>query len=592
MTSLPPASHPLFKRTTLALLLLASFAVAPVARAADAVNSLDSLITRANTAAEAQDYATAIPLYEKALHLVPAKETATLKTLNRNLAIIDTNYGVSLQEKKQYEQAIQYMDKGLALVAPDSKDAHSIQAAKASVYFSQAMDLKDSTDTHTTADYEKMRALLSQAITLNPTENTFKKAMAGVYMDEAYQLATQEKFAEARPLLEKALEYDPQNKSAKESLANVYLGLARNDADHRKEWLDKAVATDDAPKIQQIVARIQAQGAAPADSSGFGASPTGGQVTAPADLSKLSVADMVRDMENQLQITPPKNASLQERVDTLEKQVMGKTQSGALATRTKAVYTALMGSYNGVISESNPNLVQAPVNPSQNTYLDDIFKVTDGKVIRWGKFPLRVYFDTPKDNPLFKPEYKQAALQGFQVWKDKTNGFINFVEIKNPQSADIQVSWADQYVDRFADAEHVPTLYKDYSPPKRNPLLTVVQMASMFTPGYFSLIPQAASSAMQYQQYKKLEVIQNESKITLGLDPVKNLNPDAAKLLMQNMAAKEFGHALGLKGISPTEGDLLYPALRSDVAQVPTSRDLATLRELYNRPPNIILNIH
>jgi hypothetical protein len=183
-------------------------------------------------------------------------------------------------------------------------------------------------------------------------------------------------------------------------------------------------------------------------------------------------------------------------------------------------------------------------------------------------------------------------LQGFTVWKDKTNGFINFVEIKNPQSADIQVSWANQYVDRFADPEHVPTLYKDYSPPKRNPLLTVVQMASMFTPGYFSLIPQAASSAMQYQQYKKLEVIQNESKITLGLEPVKDLNPDAAKLLMQNMAAKEFGHALGLKGSSPTEGDLLYPALRSDAAQMPTSRDLATLRELYNRPPNIILNVH
>jgi tetratricopeptide (TPR) repeat protein/predicted Zn-dependent protease len=553
--------------------------------------TLEALVNRANTAAETQDYVTAIPLYEQALHQVSPKDSTTRHTLTKNLAVLYTNYGVSLQEQKQYDKALQYMDKGLTLVTPGSREAESIQSAKASVVFSQAMDLKDSADTHTDAEYDRMRSLLEQAMALNPTEPVFKKGMAGVYQQQAYQLATQEQFAEARPLLEKALSYDPQNKAAKESLANVYLGLAKTDPDHRKDWMDKAQATDDSPKIQQLVARIQAQGSA-TDSGSFGASPSGGQVSAPADLSKLSVVDMVRDMEAQLQLTPPKNATLQERVDTLEKQVLGKTQNGALATRTKAVYIALMGSYNGVVSESNPNLVQAPVNPSQNTYLEDIFKVTDGKVIRWGKFPLRVYFDTPKDNPLFKPEYKQAALQGFTMWKDKTNGFINFVEIKNPQAADIQVSWADQYVDRFADPAHVPALYKDYSPPKRNPLVTVVQMASMFTPGYFSLVPQAAASAMQYKQYKKLEVLQNESKITLGLAPIKDLPPDAAKLLMQNMAAKEFGHALGLKGSSPTEGDLLYPALRSDVAQAPSARDLATLRELYNRPPNIILNVH
>ena len=67
--------------------------------------------------------------------------------------------------------------------------------------------------------------------------------------------------------------------------------------------------------------------------------------------------------------------------------------------------------------------------------------------------------------------------------------------------------------------------------------------------------------------------------------------PQAA-LLVQNMAAKEFGHVLGLKGHSPVPGDLMYPELRHDVAQLPTGRDLETLRQLYNRPPNIVLNYH
>jgi len=154
------------------------------------------------------------------------------------------------------------------------------------------------------------------------------------------------------------------------------------------------------------------------------------------------------------------------------------------------------------------------------------------------------------------------------------------------------VSWANQYIDRFADPENAPSLYKNFTPPKRSKLLTAVQMASMFTPGYFSLAPQAVNAAMQYNINKKLQVIQDESKIAIGLTPTQNLPPDAAKLLVQNMAAKEFGHALGLKGNSSQAGDLLYPELRSDVAQLPTTRDLATLREIYDRPPNILLNVH
>jgi hypothetical protein len=304
---------------------------------------------------------------------------------------------------------------------------------------------------------------------------------------------------------------------------------------------------------------------------------------------------MLRDMENQLQITPDKKATINDRLDTVEKQVLGKTQSGALATRTKTVYTALMGSYDGTLNQSNVNLVQAPATNSENSYLDEIFKVTDGKVVRWGRFPIRVYFEEPKadskESALYKAEYKAAALKGFEVWKERTDGFVKFLEIKNPLSADVIVNWTEPYVDRFADPDKAPDVYKTYTPPKRSHLMTAVQMASMFTPGYFSLVPQAAAAGLQYQQYKKMAVIQEESKVYLGLAPTKSLQPEAATLLIQNMAAKEFGHALGLKGSSPTQGDLLYPELRSDAPQYPTTRDLTTLRELYNRPPNIILNV-
>ena len=62
-------------------------------------------------------------------------------------------------------------------------------------------------------------------------------------------------------------------------------------------------------------------------------------------------------------------------------------------------------------------------------------------------------------------------------------------------------------------------------------------------------------------------------------------------MLIRNMAAKEFAHVLGLKAASPESGDITYPELRSDAVQDPSSRDLETLRQLYTRPANIILNV-
>ncbi len=549
--------------------------------------SLQALINRGNQAAENQDFATAIQAYEQGIKKAPSE-----KLLKTNLAVLYANYAVNFQEQKQYDTALQYLDKGMALVPADSKEARSIQNGRASVYFSQAMDLKESKEALTTADFAQIKALLEKALALSPGEVAFKKGMAGIYLDEAYQLAVQENFSDAMPLLEKARTYDPSGKAIKQSLANVYLGMARNDVANRKSWVEKALATDNSPNIQQVADKLLLVGHVSASTDGFAADPNEVKGQAPRAISQLSVSDMVRDMEAQLQVSPAKGATLNERLEVLERQVLGKPQTGALAVRTKTVYTALMGSFDGTLEQSNIHLTQAPALKSEDSYLDEIFKVTDGKVVRWGKFPLRIYFEAPKENALYKEAYKTAALKGFDAWKDRTDGYVKFLEVKNPQAADVIVNWTDAYVDRFADPEKSPSVYKDYTPAKRSRLLTVVQMASMFTPGYFSLVPQAAAAGLQYQQYKKLAIIQEESKIYLGLTPTKALNPEAANLLIQNMAAKEFGHALGLKGSSTQSGDLLYPELRSDIAQVPTNRDLQTLRELYNRPPNIILNTH
>jgi tetratricopeptide (TPR) repeat protein len=555
-----------------------------------AADSLQGLVDKGNDAANRQDYPVAVQLYEQAIQKAPGESA-----LKNNLAVLYTNYGVSLQEQKQYEAAIRQFDKALALMEAANPRRKNILEAKAGTYYTQAMNLRDEAQNaagEAKPDYPRIRALLEQAIAVDPDAVTYRKGLAGIYLDEAYQLATAEKYAEAIPLLEKSLSIDPQNANAKLSLANVYLGMAKNDEAKRQEWIDKALATDDSPRIRQVAERLQS--GKPENKAGFLAQGSA-KISAPVGISKLSVSDMLRDMEVQLKIEPPKDATLLARLETLEKQVLGKTQDGALATRTKTVYTQLMGSYDALNAGTDPNQVQASMSSPENSYLEEIFKVTDGKVIRWGKFPLRVYIETPaKDSTasaLFQDDFKEAARKGLNAWKTKTDGFVNYVEIQNPDAADIIVGWADQYVDRFADPEKIPPLYKNYTPPKRNPLMNVFSVVSALTPGYYSLAPQALNAAMQYKLYKKLDALREESRITLGLEPTKGLPKEAAQTLIQNMTAKEFGHALGLKGSSSQAGDLLYPELRSDIAQLPSPRDLATLQDLYNRPPNIILNV-
>jgi predicted Zn-dependent protease/Tfp pilus assembly protein PilF len=590
--------------------------------------SVTKMVERANAAVSRRDYPEAISLYEQARMKSPND-----KTLTNNLSVLYANYGVFLQDQQDYDGAIRYYDKALSLTNPQSADARNVRASKASAYYAQALALRNLPGRPTssgmpsavppaTPDYARMKALIGQAIAINPNEPTYQRGLASVYLDEAYDLASRERYAEAAPLLEQAMTYDNESPSIRQSLANVYLGLARNDEARRQEWINKAMAVDNSPATRQAVDRLLAPPIivpAPAPGKkGFAKPPGEVALRAPRDLAKLSVLEMLRDMEGQLGVTPAPGASLQERLEGVEKPVLGSAQTGPTAVRAKTVYVALMGTPQlpaaapGVGASGGPgsgaqNDGVTPASP-ENSYLDRIFQATDGKVIRWGRFPLRVYVDAPpaalgvspterkpdalKSNPLYKPEFREAALAGLTVWKTATNGFTNFVEVKNPDAADIRIQWEETYVDRFAEPEKAAERYKHYVAPRQTKTMRVLQVASMVTPGYFSLAPQAVNAAMQYKEMKKLNVLREESVLHLGLAPTKDLSPEAARVLIQNMAAKEFGHALGLKGNSAQPGDLMYPDLPSDTVRMPTQRDLDTLRALYDRPANIVLNVH
>jgi predicted Zn-dependent protease/tetratricopeptide (TPR) repeat protein len=560
-------------------------------------------VKEANDLAGIENYAKAIPLYEKAVALLPGETQ-----LRKNLAVLYANYGMSLQRDKRLEEATHQFDQSLRLIPGQLE----VIDAKAANLYLQAMALREIQP----VDYPKMHQLIDEAMVINPKEQAFIRNKAGLYQEEARDRVAENNLAAAADCLEKAQVIEPQNTVLNTSRTNLYLKLAQDSLRAQPEqkemaegWFEKArgvsasaeTKAETEEKIKQILSNPSGGSVASSSSPqhGFLASnknkntlSTADVASLPAAAKNLTVVEMLSDIEKELG-QPPENVKkpLKERLETLEAQMYGSPKDGTVNLRVKALYASVLGDRTPVDHGSQPDLIQEPVQTSDQSYLDAIFKTTEGRVIRWNKFPIRVFIADGKENKRFKMAYAQAVIDALEAWKQSTGGFVSSVLVKNEQAADVIVTWTDAYSDRFAAMEEVPDYYKKYAVPKANPMMRALQVASMLAPGYFSLAPQAVGAALQYQQVKKLQVLVDESKIQMGLSATDGLSEEAAQTLVFNMAMHEIGHVVGLKGHSAQEGDVMFPNLRAETLVKPSGRDTETLRQLYSRPANLVLNI-
>ncbi len=557
--------------------------------------ALQETVDSANAYANNSNYKEAIPLYEKAVKTAVQENNSGAQTLKNNLAVLYFNYGIEFQNNKQYDKANAYLDQSLALI-PDQPQALK---AKAASFYYQGMDLRDVGS----QDFAQLKSLFQKAIELDPDTVTYKKALASVYLGEARNLANEQQYAQAVGLLKTARTLDPDALALKKSLANIYLGLASQQGEDKagqKESIEKALAIDSSPLIRQRAKQISTGKLDYGKQTGTMKFPNSASnpvvnnaPSVPQQTANWSIQDKLSAIEKALDMEVNSDSALITRLNLAEKQVFGKEQKGALDERSEQLFKTLLGSA-GTVQESLPHLIQVPIQTAANTYLEDIFKYTDGKVVRWARFPVRVYIEPPKDHPLYKEEFETAVFEGFDGWKGASNSFVSYVKVKNPLAADIQIYWDDDYTDRFIqEKSYENNILKNYTPPKRSKLAQTIGMASMFAPGPFALAPQAISAGLQYRQARKIQILADESNITLGLNLTKDLPLEKALILIQNMAAYEFGHALGLKGVSHNPDDLMYPeGITSQEKRHPSQRDMATLREIYTRPANVVLNIH
>ena len=183
----------------------------------------------------------------------------------------------------------------------------------------------------------------------------------------------------------------------------------------------------------------------------------------------------------------------------------------------------------------------APPDSQTNAYAGDYAAGTHmNGLYHWRHFPVRVYFDA---GGAYTPERQQAALTGFDEWTEATNGAISYRLTDSARDADLTVS--------FLNSRNVGDRRR-----------TIGQTMTLMRRG------------TSYLFRAKMELA------TQGM----------ASDFLTEIAAHEFGHALGINGHSDDEGDLMYPSATRYVTadgavslrqKRPTQRDLNTLRRAY-----------
>lgn len=164
-------------------------------------------------------------------------------------------------------------------------------------------------------------------------------------------------------------------------------------------------------------------------------------------------------------------------------------------------------------------------------------------LLHWDHLPLRVYLAPEPGAPGWS---REAALSGFAEWVRASGGLIQFQEVSAPDEADVTVAFTPQ--------ASVPG-----------------------HPGVVGLTEEDTDGDL---------LCRVETTLATG---------GASPGELRDLAAHEFGHALGIDGHSEDPADMMYPALtryrgldgtpQLAPARAVTRRDVNTLRLCYQPPP-------
>ncbi len=170
-------------------------------------------------------------------------------------------------------------------------------------------------------------------------------------------------------------------------------------------------------------------------------------------------------------------------------------------------------------------------------------------ITRWAtnRIPLRVYVENDTRVLGYRPQFRQFMIDAFATWVKASEGRLSFAVVDYPQQANIVCRWvADPAQGKLTGNEQGLTRSQVFYR-KNDPNSCLVESAVI-------------------------------SILTLCRTDNEPLSDLAAKAVCLH----ELGHALGISGHSPYDGDMMYPTFSPyDIPLRLTDRDIATIKRLY-----------